>query len=154
MNRGTYPDKIWGNPRCHLLLHGQLLVCRVRRVNNQCLCIPGVREVARQPLFSHVGQLDLSENTFSPEGEWTNDVEPTLFELFKHFTVLQSLYVSGGLLPLVAPALRRLAGERAAEVFPHLYSIFFTGPPQSESIRKDIDAVIAALQCFNQCLLE
>ncbi|KAH9979720.1 hypothetical protein BJV74DRAFT_857979 [Russula compacta] len=106
--------------------------------------------VCRQlsPLISHVEQLDLSENTFS-EGEWEIDVEPTLFKLFKHFPRVQSLYVSGELLPLVGPALRQLAGERATEVFPHLHSIFFTGPPQSESIRKDIDALFAARQYSN-----
>ena len=100
------------------------------------------------PLISHVEQLDLSKNTFS-EGDWGIDVEPSLFSLFKLFTGVRSLSVSGELLPLIAPALRRLAGERATEVFPHLHSISFTGPPPSESIRKDIDALFSVRQYFN-----
>jgi len=47
--RGTNADKIWGYSGCTLFFLCQLLMCRARRMDHKRLCVPDVRQIARQP---------------------------------------------------------------------------------------------------------
>ena len=64
-----------------------------------------------------------------------DDIEDTQWlELLYPFTSVKHLFVSYGLVPLVAPALQELSGERVTEVLPMLQNFSLEGPRWSKPI--------------------
>ena len=79
------------------------------------------------PLLSHVEHLHI----YPEHRAWMDnpDMDSSLWlELFRLFIAVQSLRVSGKLVPLVAAALQELSGEKAVEVLPALHSLSLEGP--------------------------
>jgi len=62
---------------------------------------------------------------------------------FRTFTTVECLFVSQGLVPVVAHALQELAGERAAGVLPVLRSFFFEGLDTCRSVQEVIEPFLA-----------
>ena len=59
---------------------------------------------------------------------WQDDIEISQWlELLHPFTAVKDLYISEGLIPHIAPALKELVGERVSELLPALQTLFFTG---------------------------
>ena len=80
------------------------------------------------PLFPHVEQLNICEDT-PGQARQGNGVDPTqLLELLDPFLVVKQLNIYNELRPLVARALQELTEERATEVLLTLRSLFFKGP--------------------------
>jgi hypothetical protein len=61
-----------------------------------------------------------------------------VLDIFRLFPATRSLYVSKDLVPLVAPALQELIGERTTEVLPNLCDLFLRGSAKSRSIKEFI----------------
>ncbi|KAI0291828.1 hypothetical protein BC826DRAFT_464733 [Russula brevipes] len=102
-------------------------------------CISSIVLICGQlsPFFSLVERLDL---VAGDDLEVGRPIESALFlELFRPFTAIEGLYVSKSLVPLIAPALLELIGERATEVLPNLRDLFLGGPVQ-ETIQPFVDA--------------
>jgi len=78
-------------------------------------------------------QLELQDKMASMQ--WLN--------FFRPFTAVECLFVSQGLVPVVAHALRELAGERATEVLPVLRSLFFEGLDTCRSVQEVIEPFLA-----------
>jgi hypothetical protein len=97
------------------------------------------------PFFSLVERLDLVV-TYSPfKLRGINSTEYSLFlECFRPFTAIQDLYVSKSLVPLIAPALHELIGERATEVLPKLRDLSLGGSVIPESVQEAIQPFIDA----------
>jgi hypothetical protein len=71
-------------------------------------------------------------------------MEPTQWLKFFHpFTAVEHLSVSQSFVPVVAHALRELAGDKAAEVFSVLRYLSFKGYRRSESMRQAEPFLIA-----------
>jgi hypothetical protein len=103
------------------------------------------------PFFSHIKRLDLIpiHSRFYPQGE--GDVESTqLLDLVRPFPAIQSLYVSERLVSLIAPALRRLVGERTTVVLPNLRDLFLGGSAISEATQDAIQPLLAARRSSSQ----
>ena len=65
-------------------------------------------------------------------------------ELLHPFTSVRELVLSEDLVPLVAPALQELTGERVTEVLPALQSIFLLGPRISGPVKKALKVFTTA----------
>jgi len=86
-------------------------------------------------------------NILSYRLHWQDDIETTQWlELLYPFTSVKHLFVSDGLVPLVAPALQELAGERVTELLPMLQNLSFKGLQQSKPVEEAIRQFIAARQ--------
>jgi hypothetical protein len=60
-----------------------------------------------------------------PPPRWHDDVESTLWlDLLRPFVAVKNLYLSGEIVPRIAPALQELVGGRTTEVLPTLENIF------------------------------
>ncbi|KAI0291088.1 hypothetical protein BC826DRAFT_1152291 [Russula brevipes] len=103
------------------------------------------------PFFSLIKQLYLITIFLRIRRQRVDPLESIQFlELFQQFTTIQSLYVSERLVPLIAPALRELVGERATKVLPNLRDIFLGGSVISGTIQGAIQPLLAARQLSNQ----
>jgi hypothetical protein len=97
------------------------------------------------PLLSTLKHLKI----FSYRSHWQDDLENTQWlELLLPFTSVTDLVLSDGLVPLVAPALQELAGERVTEVLPMLQSLLLDVLELSGSAEKSIQQFIDARQRF------
>ena len=100
------------------------------------------------PPFSHVEQLEISQNRLS-NIVWIDnpdmDSSPWL-ELFHLFIALQSLYVSAKLVAPVAAALQELTEGRTMEVLPALHSLFLEELEPSGPVPEGIKSFVAARQ--------
>ena len=97
---------------------------------------------------------------FSYRSHWQDDIESIQWlELLYPFTSVKHLGLSDGSVPLVAPALQELSGERVTEVLPMLQNLQFdeqelSGPAEN-AIQQFIDArqrsgrPIARMRQFN-----
>jgi hypothetical protein len=91
------------------------------------------------PFFSVVERLDLAVTYFPFKLRGINGTEFTLFlELFRPLPATQGLYVSKSFVPLIAPPLQELIGERATEVLPNLRDLFLGGSVVLGSVQKGI----------------
>jgi hypothetical protein len=128
----------------HLDLHGPSLGVRCDRFEWQVssfalLC----GQVSH--LLSLVERLDLPPISPSSKSVMGSTQFLTQFlEIFRPFTSARSLYVSEGLMPLVASALQGLIGERATEMLPNLRDIFLERSARSGSIQEVIQPFIDA----------
>ncbi|KAH9966442.1 hypothetical protein BC827DRAFT_1373773 [Russula dissimulans] len=79
--------------------------------------------------LSFVEKLDIDMTLFPVTfPALQNDMDPMQWlELFHPFIAVQSLRVTKDLVPLVAPALQDLIGDRAAEVLPPLRNLLVEG---------------------------
>ena len=95
-------------------------------------------------LLSSVEQLYISEDRYWPP-HWQDDAEsPQWLELLQPFSAVKNLYLSEEVALRIAPALRRLVGNRVTETLPTLQHLFLEGlqtsDPVQEIIRTFIDA--------------
>jgi hypothetical protein len=65
-------------------------------------------------------------------------------EVLRPFASVKDLVLSGGSVPLVAPALEDLAGGRVTEVLPALQNLFVQSEQPSEPVKKAIGKFISA----------
>ena len=112
-------------------------------------CGEGVSSMASvcqelSPFFSHVERLELY-GRYRRRGQPNMDPPPWP-ELFHPFIAVQNLCVSTRLVPLIAPALQDLTGERAIEVLPKLRMLFLGGYQPYSSVQEAIEPFVAACQ--------
>jgi hypothetical protein len=102
------------------------------------------------PFFSLIERLDLV--THSPvEPRLEDDIKSSHFlEFFQPFATIHGLYVSESLVPLIAPALQELIGERATEVLPNLRELFLGGPVIPGSVQEAIQPFVDARRLSGQ----
>jgi len=79
--------------------------------------------------------------------KWKGDMEETQWlVLLRPFTSVKDLNLSEPSVPLIAPALQELSGERVTEVLPVLQNTFFTGPMPSGPVEEATRKFVAAQQ--------
>jgi len=86
------------------------------------------------PLLSHVESLEVSEDLDDQVESIVGTEDTPWLELFRPFPAVRSLFVSKGLQPFIARALRELTGEREGEVLPALRRLFVGRPSQPGSL--------------------
>ena len=75
---------------------------------------------------------------------WQDDIENSQWlELLHTFTTVKHLYISGGFVPHIVPALQDPSGERVTEVLPNLQSLFL-GTHFSENTQERIRQFVSA----------
>ncbi len=90
--------------------------------------------------------IDIEKDRDSPL-EWQDDMEDAQWlELLHPFVSVKDLGLSKDSVPLVAPALQELSGERVTEVLPALQNLFLTGPQPSGPVMEAIGKFTAARQ--------
>ena len=95
------------------------------------------------PSLSTVEHLKI----FSYRSHWQDDIESTQWlELLSPFASVTNLVLFDGLVPLVAPALQELAGERVTEVLPMLQRLHLEGPRQRKHVEEAVRQFITARQ--------
>jgi hypothetical protein len=100
-------------------------------------------------LFSLVERLDLVP--IIPSAKDVGAGASTQFlEIFRRFTATRSLYVHRDLVPLIAPALQELVGDRATEVLPNLRDLFLEGFAKSGSMQEIIQPFVDARRLSGQ----
>ena len=96
--------------------------------------------------FSTLERLDLREGR-NPLPLWQDEVENTQWlELLRPFTALKDLYFKENFVPLVAPALQELIGERVTKGLPSLRNLFVEGFKQSGPLHETIGQFVASRQ--------
>ena len=79
--------------------------------------------------------------------DWQDDIENSQWlEVLHPFTVVKDFYISSTLIPLIAPALQELVGERVMEVLPALQTLFLEEPLPSGPVEESIEQFVAARQ--------
>jgi hypothetical protein len=79
--------------------------------------------------------------------EWQDDMEDTQWlDLLRPFTSVKDLDLSEDSVPLVAPTLRELSGERVTEVLPALETLFLEALRPSGPVKEAIGKFTAARQ--------
>ena len=99
-------------------------------------------------LIPAVEHLYIHRGAWPPD--WQDDIEISQWlELLHPFTAVKDLYISEGLIPHIAPALKELVGERVSEVLPALQTLFL---PETllEPVQEAIGQFIAARQIAGQ----
>jgi hypothetical protein len=95
-------------------------------------------------LFSAVEHLYLCEDRYWPP-HWQDDTESAQWlELLQPFVTVKNLYLSKEVALSIAPALRRLVGDRVTEVLPALQHLFLEGLQPSNPIQETIRHFVAA----------
>jgi len=98
------------------------------------------------PYLSFVDKLDMTPS-YKTLLALQDDMDSTQWlELFHPFIAVQSLRVTRELVPLVAPALQDLTGDRATEVLPALSDLRLEGLEPSGSLWEAIQPFITARQ--------
>jgi hypothetical protein len=109
-------------------------------------CISSIVLICSQlsSFFSLVERLDLVAEYDLEVGR---PIHSTPFlELFRPFTAIEGLYVSESLVPLIAPALQGLIGQRATEVLPNLRDLFLGGLVTPGSVQEAVQPFVDARQ--------
>ncbi|KAI0303309.1 hypothetical protein B0F90DRAFT_1924787 [Multifurca ochricompacta] len=103
--------------------------------------VSSMAEICNQSptLFSRVGELRISKHFPRPVRQEEIGV-PEWLELFRPFTAVSSLHVSGSLEPLVAQVLEDAADGPVMEVLPALRLLDFGGSRDSAPIEKFVTA--------------
>ena len=79
--------------------------------------------------------------------DWQDDVENSQWlEVLHTFAAVKDFYISSTLIPLIAPALQELVGERVMEVLPALQTLFLEEPLPSGPVEESIGQFVAARQ--------
>ena len=79
------------------------------------------------------------------EPPWQDDIEGSQWlELLRPFTAVNDLYISKKFVPLIAPALQKLVGERATEALPALRTLFLREMHSSGPVQEAIEQFVAA----------
>ena len=95
-------------------------------------------------LFSSVEHLYISEDRYWPP-HWQDDTESAQWmELLQPFAAVKNLYLSREVVLRIAPALRRLVGNRVTEVLPTLQRLFLEGPQPFDTVQETIRLFVAA----------
>jgi hypothetical protein len=72
--------------------------------------------------------LYIVESKDLPRPNWENNIQKSQWlRLLRPFTAVKDLYLSEKIVPLIAPALRELVGERVTEVLPALQCLLLEG---------------------------
>ena len=88
---------------------------------------------------------DLSIVEGYPRPRWQDDVENTLWlDVLRPFVAVKNLYLSGEIVPRIAPALQELVEGRTTEVLPTLENIFSRVFLPSRSIHEGVEKFVAA----------
>jgi hypothetical protein len=96
------------------------------------------------PLFSSVEHLYISEDRYWPPN-WQDDTESAQWlDLLQPFVAVRNLYLSKDVALRIAPALRRLVGNRVTEMLPTLQHLFLEGLEPSDPVQKTIQPFVAA----------
>ena len=94
--------------------------------------------------FSSVEQLYISEDRYWPP-HWQDDAESVQWlELLQPFVTVKNLYLSKDVALRIAPALRRLVGDRVTETLPTLQRLFLEGLLPSDPVQEAIRPFVAA----------
>lgn len=98
-----------------------------------------------QTFIPAVEHLYIVESKFSPKPLWENSIQRSEWlRLLRPFTAVKDLYLSEKIVPLIAPALRELIGERITEALPALQCLFLEGLRTSGPVLGAIAPFIAA----------
>jgi F-box-like len=140
-NLGGYicDASIFFSPNTYYALNHRSLRIKCRRLDWQ---VVSLTQICNQilPFRSCVDSLIIrSEGLSMPRRDPA--VDPTLWiPLFHSFPSVQSLRLSATLVPFIAPALKGLTAESAAEVFPSLHSLSIIRGPDEDGIGSFIAA--------------
>jgi len=143
-------EVFFGDTAIEINVRGQAtlyLGIRCQRLDYQ---VSSVAQVCRElsPYLSFVEKLDMMP--FPGElPPLQNDMDSMQWlEIFHSFIGVQSLRVRKELVPLVAPALQGLTGDRATEVLPVLRNLYLEELKPSGSLWEAIQPFITARQVF------
>ena len=96
------------------------------------------------PMVEH---LYIAESKYSPKPRWENNIPKSQWlRLLRPFTAVKNLYLSEKIVPLIAPALRDLVGERMTEVLPALQCLLLEELHTSGPVLGAITPFLAARQ--------
>jgi hypothetical protein len=99
------------------------------------------------PFLSLVERLDITGHFhLKPQGE----VNLQFSQFFRLFSAIRSLHVSESIVPLVAPALQGLTGERAKEVLPNLRDLFLGGSAIPGTVLEAMQPLVDARRLSGQ----
>ncbi|KAI0302750.1 hypothetical protein BC826DRAFT_431541 [Russula brevipes] len=139
-----------------LELTGPLPLSLEMRSDKIDLNVEGMSLICGQlsPFLSLVERLDLTADDWVTQAlseeeyeyEFNDTVASRFLELFEPFTTIRSLYVSEGLIPVIALALQQLIGERATEVLPNLRDLFIGRPESLELVQEATQPFVTARQ--------
>jgi hypothetical protein len=100
-----------------------------------------------QAFIPTVEHLYIVESKYSARPRWENNIQKSQWlALLRPFTAVKDLYLSEEIVPLIAPTLRELVGERVTEVLPALQCLFLEGVHTSGPVLGAIAPFIAARQ--------
>jgi hypothetical protein len=107
-----------------------------------------------QTFIPTVKHLYILESREYYEEAWQNDLEDwenniqngQWLQLLHPFIAVKDFYISGKFVPLIAPALQELVGERVTEAIPALECLFLDGLRASGPVRDVIGPFVAARQ--------
>jgi len=103
--------------------------------------------LSQLPYLSQVERLEICESGEYPKPKDGSYMDTSQWLGLLHlFSALQSLYVSKGLVPIIAAALRELTKGRAMEVIPTLSSLFLEGLQPSGPAQEAISSFVATRQ--------
>ena len=108
--------------------------------------LPSLKQVCASslPPVSTFEDLYMVEDEHPPP-RWDHNIKSTLWlDLLRPFVAVKNLYLSEKIVPRIAPALRKLVGERTTEVLPVLENIFSSVFQPSGPIHKGIERFVAA----------
>ena len=98
-----------------------------------------------QAFIPTVERLSIFEYDNILQVRWQDDIESSQWlELLHPFTGVKDLYISQGLTPRLAPALKELVGERVTEVLPALQTLFIEGRLPPGPVQEAIEQFVAA----------
>ena len=101
--------------------------------------------------ITRVKHLYVLESRGYQEDEWDIDLEDwrnntQWLQLLRPFVAVKNFYISEKFVPLIAPALRELVGERITEALPAMECLFLDGLRASGPVRDAIGPFIAVRQ--------
>jgi hypothetical protein len=100
-----------------------------------------------QAFISTVEHLYIDESLRLPRPCWENNIQKSEWlRLLRPFTAVKDLYLCEKVVPLIAPALRELVGERVTEVLPALQCLLLDGLHTSGPVLGAISPFITARQ--------
>jgi hypothetical protein len=98
-----------------------------------------------QAFVPTVEHLYIVESKRLARPRWENDIQKSQWlRLLRPFTAVKDLYLSEKIVPLIAPALQELVGERVTEVLPALQCLLLEGLHTSGPVLEAISPFITA----------
>jgi hypothetical protein len=80
-------------------------------------------------------------------GDWENNIQNSqLLQLLHPFIAVKNFYISEKIVPLIAPALQELVGDRVTEALPALECLFLDGLRASGPVSDAITLFVALRQ--------